>query len=231
LQSYIICSFFFYKQNVKGVLILTIIVIAIITAILSTTAISLFGGILLSLPLSLSSSYVVNVWALNVTGTQGDDDTLSGTADKDYIYGYGGNDMISGLEGGDRIRGGNGDDTIHGDKGNDRIRAGSGNDLIFGDEGNDVLIAGRGDDTLTGGPGKDTFNCGEGIDTVTDSNTAENDNATATCENTSSSSSSSSSAASSTTTTGDITKNPFNLPLNQGNDVEAADDGVKGENG
>ena len=205
---------------------LTIIGIATVTALLSTTTISLFGGIL-SLP---SSSPVVNVWALNVTGTEGDD-MLTGTADKDYIYGYGGNDMISGLEGGDRIRGGEGDDTIHGDQGNDRIRAGSGNDLIFGDEGNDVLIAGRGDDTLTGGPGKDTFNCGEGIDTVTDSNTAENDNATATCENTSSSSSSSSSAASSTTTTGDITKNPFNLPLNQGNDVEAADDGVKGETG
>jgi Ca2+-binding RTX toxin-like protein len=205
----------------KRLLILTIIGIAIITALLSTTTISLFGGILLSLP----SSPVVNVWALNITGTQGDD-TLDGTAEKDYIYGYGGNDIISGLEGGDRIRGGKGDDTIHGDQGNDRIRAGSGNDLIFGDDGNDVLIAGRGNDTLTGGPGKDTFNCGEGIDTVTDASTAENDNVTATCENTSSSSS-----PPPPSTTDDITKNPFNLPLDQGNGGAAADDGVKGENG
>ena len=163
----------------KEILILTIIGIAIITAILSTTAISLFSGIL-SLP-----SPVANVWALNVTGTEGDD-KLTGTAEKDYIYGYGGADIISGLDAGDQIRGGNGDDTIHGDKGNDRIRGGSGNDMIFGDDGNDVLIAGRGDDTLTGGPGKDTFNCGEGIDKVTDASTADNDNVTATCENTNS---------------------------------------------
>ncbi len=155
---------------------MTIIGITIITIFLSTTAISLFG-VILSLP-----SPVANVWALNVTGTEGPD-TLTGTADKDYIYGYGGDDMISGLDAGDQIRGGNGDDTIHGDKGNDRIRGGSGNDMIFGDDGNDVLIAGRGDDTLTGGPGKDTFNCGEGIDKVTDASTADNDSATATCEN------------------------------------------------
>ena len=155
---------------------MTIIGITIITIFLSTTAISLFG-VILSLP-----SPVANVWALNVTGTEGPD-TLTGTADKDYIYGYGGDDMISGLDAGDQIRGGNGVDTIHGDKGNDRIRGGSGNDMIFGDDGNDVLIAGRGDDTLTGGPGKDTFNCGEGIDKVTDASTADNDSATATCEN------------------------------------------------
>jgi Ca2+-binding RTX toxin-like protein len=200
----------------KEVLILTIIGTATVFAILSTTVISLFGGIL-SLP-----SPIVNVWALNVTGTDGPD-TLTGTAEKDYIYGYGGDDMISGLEGGDQIRARDGDDTIHGDQGRDRIRAGSGNDLIFGDDGNDVLIAGPGDDTLTGGPGKDTFNCGEGIDTVTDASTAENDNVTATCENTSSSSTPPPS------TTDDITRNPFNLPLDQGNG--AADDGIKGENG
>ena len=170
------------------ILILTIIGIAIITEILSTTAISLFGGIL-SLP-----SPVANVWALNVTGTEGPD-KLTGTAEKDSIYGYGGDDMISGLDAGDQIRGGKGVDTIHGDKGNDRIRGGSGNDMIFGDDGNDVLIAGRGDDTLTGGPGKDTFNCGVGIDTVTDFNATEGGdiltNSTA-CENISHSSTSTS---------------------------------------
>ena len=155
---------------------MTIIGITIITIFLSTTAISLFG-VILSLP-----SPVANVWALNVTGTEGPD-KLTGTAEKDSIYGYGGDDMISGLDAGDQIRGGKGVDTIHGDKGNDRIRGGSGNDMIFGDDGNDVLIAGRGDDTLKGGPGKDTFNCGEGIDKVTDASTADNDSATATCEN------------------------------------------------
>jgi aldose sugar dehydrogenase len=181
LQSYIICSFFFYKQNVKGVLMLTIIGIAIITIFLSMTAIPLFGGIL-SLP---SSSPVVNVWALNVTGTQGDD-TLTGTPQQDTIRGYGGDDIISGLARGDKIRGDGGDDTIHGNDGRDRIRGDRGNDMIFGDDGNDVLIAGPGNDTLTGGPGKDTFNCGEGVDTVKDFDPAENDSMTAPCENTNS---------------------------------------------
>jgi aldose sugar dehydrogenase len=159
---------------------LTITVIAIITIFLSITAISLFGG-----KLSLPPPAVVNVYALNVTGTEGDD-TLNGTVQQDTIRGYGGNDMISGLEAGDKIRGDGGDDTIHGDQGRDRIRGDKGNDMIFGDDGNDVLIAGPGNDTLTGGPGKDTFNCGEGVDTVTDFSTADNDSMTAICENTNS---------------------------------------------
>ena len=50
---------------------------------------------------------LTNVWALNVTGTEGPD-TLTGTAEKDSIYGYGGDDMISGLDAGDQIRGGKG---------------------------------------------------------------------------------------------------------------------------
>src|SRR3954453_11134245 len=99
----------------KEILILTTIGTLAIIALLSTTAISRFGGIL-SLPLPIA-----NVWALNVTGTEGPD-TLKGTADKDIIRGYGGNDIISGFSGNDAIRGGKGDDTIHGDDGRDRIR-------------------------------------------------------------------------------------------------------------
>src|SRR5919112_6280795 len=166
----------------KEVLILTTIGALAILTLLSTTALSRFGAIL-SPPLT-----VANVWALNVTGTEGPD-TLKGTADKDIIRGYGGDDIISGFSGNDGIRGGRGDDTIHGDEGKDRIRGDSGNDVIFGDDGNDLLIAGPGDDKLTGGPGKDTFNCGEGNDTVVDVDQVVNDTVMASCENTSSSSS------------------------------------------
>jgi hypothetical protein len=203
LFQYPISTFFSRIAKMsKGPLMLTIIGTAIITATLSTTTISLFGGIL-SLP--LSSSLVVNVWALNVTGTP-EPDTLSGTAERDTIRSYEGDDIISGLDGNDQIRGDAGADTIHGDAGRDRIRADNGKDVIFGDDGNDILIGGRSNDTLTGGPGKDSFNCGEGIDTVTDFDLVINDTVMASCENIISSSSPSSS-----TTTDDITKNPFNL--------------------
>jgi Ca2+-binding RTX toxin-like protein len=207
LFQYPISTFFSRIAKMsKGLLMVTIIGTAIITATLSTTTISLFGGIL-SLP---SSSPVVNVWALNVTGTP-EPDTLTGTAERDTIRGYEGDDIISGLDGNDQIRGDAGADTIHGDAGRDRIRADNGKDVIFGDDGNDILIGGRSNDTLAGGPDKDTFNCGEGTDTVTDFDPVINDTVMASCENISSSSSSS------TTTSDDITKNPFNLPLDQGN--------------
>jgi Ca2+-binding RTX toxin-like protein len=210
LFQYPISTFFsIIAKMSKGLLMLTIIGTAIITATLSTTTISLIGGIL-SLP--LSSSLVVNVWALNVTGTP-EPDTLTGTAERDTIRGYEGDDIISGIDGNDQIRGDAGADTIHGDAGRDRIRSDNGKDVIFGDDGNDILIGGRSNDTLTGGPGKDTFNCGEGIDTVTDFDLVINDTVMASCENISSSSSSPSSAS----TIDNITKNPFNLPLDQGN--------------
>jgi Ca2+-binding RTX toxin-like protein len=197
----------------KEFFILTLVGTAIIGTLLSsTTALSLFGGVL-SLP-----SPVANVWALNITGTAGPD-TLTGTPDKDVIKGLGGNDMISGREGGDVLSGGPGDDTIHGDAGRDRITGGAGNDKLFGDGGPDMLNGGAGDDTLTGGPGKDRFNCGAGVDTVTDFNPAEDNNTLIGCENARPVSTTTSTPSTGTNTpspaTGgaaDITKNPFNIP-------------------
>jgi Ca2+-binding RTX toxin-like protein len=205
LFQYPISTFFSRIAKMsKGLLMLTIIGTAIITATLSTTTISLFGGIL-SLPSSSSSSssLVVNVWAVNVTGTP-EPDTLTGTAERDTIRGYEGDDIISGLDGNDQLRGDSGADTIHGDNGRDRIRGDKGNDVLFGDDGNDVLIAGPGDDKLTGGPGKDTFNCGEGMDTVADFDRVINDTVMASCENIGPSSSS---ASSSPSTIGDTAIN------------------------
>src|SRR5215216_6719790 len=197
----------------KEVLVLTIIVTAVLAALLSTTATSRFGRIL-----SISSP-IANVWALNVTGTEGPD-TLTGTAEQDNIRGFGGDDMISGLEGGDKIRGGDGDDTVHGNEGRDRIRGDKGNDVIFGDDGNDMLIAGPGNDSLTGGPGKDTFNCGEGIDTVMDFDPVINDTVMASCENTNPLSTADEDAAINISSNlpeeqaaDDIPINPFNISL------------------
>ena len=202
----------------KDALILTIIGTAIIAALLSittsTTTISLFGGIL-----SLPSSPLVDVWALNVTGTE-EPDTLTGTAEKDYIRGYRGGDMISGLEGNDQIRGDGGNDTIHGGDGRDRIRGDRGNDVIFSDDGNDMLIAGPGDDSLTGGPGKDTFNCGEGNDIVMDFDPVINDTVMASCETTNPPSTADEDAAINISSNlpeeqaaDDIPINPFNISL------------------
>jgi Ca2+-binding RTX toxin-like protein len=223
LQRYIISSFFFYKQMSKEVLILTIFGIAIIAALLSTTTISVYDGIL-SLPLP-----VANVWALDINGT-GEADTLTGTMQKDVIRGRGGDDMISALEGNDQIRGDAGVDTIHGDNGRDRIRGDRGNDVMFGDAGNDILIAGPGDDSLTGGPGKDTFNCGEGIDMAIDFNPAEDDDMPVECENISPPPPTTTTTDSDITTPAesfevdDTTENSFDSPLDEG-DVEDDGDG------
>lgn len=217
----------------KEVLMLAIIIVGTttITALLSTSTISLVGQIL---PLPS----ITTVWALNVTGTQ-DSDTLIGTNKSDNIRGHGEDDMISGLEGNDRITGDMGDDTIHGDRGHDGIRAGEGDDFIFGDSGNDKLFGGPDDDSLTGGPGKDSFNCGEGADTVIDFDPSKNETMSTNCENTSS--------PPLTTTGGDIAINvpeppaenfvinPFSIPLEEDDDSDGEEkeevdgDGIEGE--
>jgi Ca2+-binding RTX toxin-like protein len=211
----------------KEAFILTIIGIAIIAAVLSTTVrtTSVFDGILSVLsPPSIA-------WALNVTGTE-ESDTLTGTNKSDNIRGHGEDDIISGLVGNDHIFGGMGDDTIHGDRGHDTIRGGEGDDLIFDDSGNDKLYGGPDDDSLTGGPGRDIFNCGDGDDTVIDFDPAKNETASANCENIN------------TVTTidedfavnipspnlpeeqvdDDIPINPFNLPLEEEDEEDNSDD-------
>ncbi|MBY6233761.1 beta strand repeat-containing protein, partial [Halomonas sp. DP4Y7-1] len=85
--------------------------------------------------------------------------TLTGTADSDRLYGYGGND------------------TLNAGAGNDILRGGAGDDSLSGGDGDDLLIGGGGADTQAGGSGQDVFRFEAGnagaagspvVDTITD---------------------------------------------------------------
>ncbi len=126
-----------------------------------------------------------------ITGGAGNDriygdqgrDTLKGEAGNDYIEGGDGNDRINGgegrdvlygLDGNDRINGGAGRDYLDGGDGNDRLAGGDGIDQVIGGRGNDNLRGGRGDDVLAGGEGRDAYNGDQGADSIF---YQENDNA------------------------------------------------------
>ncbi|MGB3245304.1 MAG: S8 family serine peptidase [Sulfitobacter sp.] len=102
-------------------------------------------------------------------------DTVIGTANRDYVYAFGGNDSITGNAGGDYLYGYDGNDTIDGGADNDYINGlndndsligGAGDDTIYGGSGNDVVLGGTGTDTLFGGNGDDTLNGGLFKDSV-----------------------------------------------------------------
>lgn len=83
-----------------------------------------------------------------LSGTEGNDTALVGTAGSDVLLGLGGDDVLDGAAGDDRLEGGAGHDTLIG---------GMGNDILLGGADNDTLIGGVGDDILIGGGGQDTF--------------------------------------------------------------------------
>ncbi|KUJ03051.1 hypothetical protein AR275_29555 [Stenotrophomonas maltophilia] len=73
-------------------------------------------------------------------------DTIAGTAGKDWLTGNGGDDVIDGGAGNDLLMGNEGDDTL---------RGGAGDDILYGGQGDDLLHGGAGADTLFGGGGVD----------------------------------------------------------------------------
>jgi hypothetical protein len=81
--------------------------------------------------------------------------SLTGTAIGDDIYGLGGNDTLNGGDGMDRLFGGTG---------NDLLRGGNQADMLFGGTGNDRLDGGAADDVIWGGLGRDTIVGGTGND-------------------------------------------------------------------
>jgi Ca2+-binding RTX toxin-like protein len=107
-----------------------------------------------------------------------EDDTLTGLAGTNVIFGGGGNDSITGGTGFDRINGNMGDDTIvgrstigdwlRGGQGNDSINAvqSSGHNIINGDLGADTIAGGSGGDTLRGGQGDDVITGGAGANWI-----------------------------------------------------------------
>jgi Ca2+-binding RTX toxin-like protein len=90
--------------------------------------------------------------------------TLRGSDQGGFIFGFGGNDRIFGFGGNDILFGGSGNDRMFGGTGKDRLFGGRGNDKLDGGEGNDFLDGGKGDDKLEGGIGDDTILGGEGND-------------------------------------------------------------------
>ncbi len=67
--------------------------------------------------------------------------TLTGAAQADAIYGYQGNDVLYGLGGNDSLYGGNGDDVLVGGSGDDNLNGGSGADVY-------IIANGYGIDTI-----------------------------------------------------------------------------------
>ncbi len=85
-------------------------------------------------------------------------DTISGNAGIDHIYGENGNDVLNGGDDSDDLYGGDGNDVLNGGAGSDNILGGNGNDLLNGDAGDDYFTGDEGDnDTINGGAGSDSY--------------------------------------------------------------------------
>jgi Ca2+-binding RTX toxin-like protein len=93
-------------------------------------------------------------WALNIVGTDRDDN-LRGTSANDRIRGLGGNDFINGLSGADIIWGEAGNDELV-----DGARSESFRDQLYGGSGNDTIW------TNNRPYRRDVVNCGPGFDTL-----------------------------------------------------------------
>ncbi|THV19833.1 calcium-binding protein [Peteryoungia ipomoeae] len=123
------------------------------------------------------------------------DDTISGAAGANTIYGYSGNDAVFGGAGDDTLFGAEGNDVLVGDSGADSLMGGDGDDRIYadaddvwfsGDSGNDTLVytgaddreislvqgsfenirAGQGNNTVWGGDEANIIEGEEGDDTL-----------------------------------------------------------------
>ena len=97
---------------------------------------------------------------------------LTGSSDREEIYGNAGVNTLDGGGGNDVLVGFGGDDTLLGGADNDRLEGYSGNDILDGGTGADSLAGGTGDDTYYvdtfTGDGKDVVFefTGEGTDTL-----------------------------------------------------------------
>jgi Ca2+-binding RTX toxin-like protein len=89
------------------------------------------------------------------------DDTLTGNASVNFIWGMAGHDQISGLGSTDWLIGD--DNGLTSASGSDEISGGDGDDVITGDAGPDELSGDAGDDEIHAENGvTDAVNCGSG---------------------------------------------------------------------
>ena len=96
-------------------------------------------------------------------GTDGED-SMTGSDETDFIYGYGGDDILNGGAGEDWIDGYDGDDMLYGGDDADAVWGGGGADTLYGGAGDDWLFGEGGDDRLYGGDGGDVLYGNEGDD-------------------------------------------------------------------
>jgi len=87
-------------------------------------------------------------------------DGLNGGGGTDNLYGEDGNDSLAGGDGADRLYGAVGDDTLNGGNGDDTLDGAAGSDKLVGGTGRDLVAGGDGADTLSGGAGDDTLDPG-----------------------------------------------------------------------
>lgn len=111
-----------------------------------------------TLSIANANNFPLGVWML------AGDDSVTGSAANDLVYGNEGEDIISGSFGNDSLFGGKGKDALAGDAGNDYLSGGQDADFIYGFAGNDILLGGRGNDFLASGNGDDTLIGGLGQD-------------------------------------------------------------------
>ncbi len=118
---------------------------AAVTVILSPTGATTMGG-------AATGDRVLGALD-NVSGSSTGNDTISGNATSNILYGWGGNDALTGGGGTDTLYGGYGNDTLNGGLDNDKLYGNAGNDILNGDDGNDAFYGGAGSDTMNGGVG------------------------------------------------------------------------------
>jgi hypothetical protein len=121
-----------------------------------------------TLTFNLSDGTVIVPIVVTVKVGSDKNETLSGTAGIDMIFGLGGKSTIDGNGGNDLLCSGNANDTLSGGAGDDILDGGNGDDRLSGGDGNDILRGSTGNDTLTGGAGADSFSGGTGTDVATD---------------------------------------------------------------
>lgn len=100
-----------------------------------------------------------------MSGTNADD-TMSGTADRDFIKLKDGNDLFTGGACEDTIHDGNDNDTLYGNAGDDHLNGDKGHEYLYGGIGNDMVVGGHGNDFLYGNSGNDSVHGGEGRDKI-----------------------------------------------------------------
>lgn len=85
-----------------------------------------------------------------------------------------GNDTLSGSAANNRLFGGDGDDILTGDAGDDTLIGGTGQDILWDFSGSETMLGGDGRDLLMGGEGTDTLD-GEGGDDILIAGTTKHD--------------------------------------------------------